>query len=230
MALSNRKETNMNYSEEITMNCSEKNVRNTTMKHAEILLIEDDPDHADLIIDVLKEDNVKGIKTEVILKKDGMEAIDYIQHEMQSQVSLVILDLNLPKVHGMEVLKFIKKNSKYCSIPVIILSTSFDHKTIDEAYENVPNNYIAKPILFEDFVEKVKALKKFIPRFGKAAVDMGFVTEKQLNEALAEQVDEYLSNKPHRSVGKILLENGWITDEQINIVLNGLFKMMKINE
>ncbi len=224
MLLSDMKEGTMNCNEE-----NEENVKNTTIKEEKILLVEDDPDHAEIIIDILEEDN-ENIKTKVILKKDGMEAIDYIQHEMQSQVSLVILDLNLPKVHGMEVLKFIKKNSKYCSIPVIILSTSFDHKTIDEAYENVPNNYIAKPILFEDFVEKVKALKKFIPRFGKAAVDMGFVTEKQLNEALAEQVDEYLSNKPHRSVGKILLENGWITDEQINIVLNGLFKMMKINE
>ncbi len=56
---------------------------------------------------------------------------------------------------------------------------------------------------------------------------MGFVTAEQLNEALAEQVHEDLSNKPHRSVGKILLENGWITDEQIDIALNGLFKKKK---
>ncbi len=86
-----------------------------------ILLIEDDQDHAELITDVLKEDDVKDVKTEVILKKDGQEAINYFQHETMPQVSLVILDLNLPKVDGMEVLKFAKSNSRYCSIPIIVL-------------------------------------------------------------------------------------------------------------
>ena len=199
------------------------------LKEEKILLVDDNPDHAELIIDIFEEDNAN-IKTKVILKKDGKEAIDYFQYEMQSQVSLVILDLNLPKVHGMEVLKFIKKNSKYCSIPVIILSTSSDHKTIDEAYENGANGYFVKPIFYKGLVEEIKILKKSIPRFGKIAVDMGFVTEKQLNKALAEQVGESLSNKPHRLVGKILLENGWISDEQIDIVLNELFKKKKMKE
>ncbi len=133
-----------------------------TLKEEKILLVDDNPDHAELIIDVFEEDNAN-IKTKVILKKDGKEAIDYFQYEMQSQVSLVILDLNLPKVHGMEVLKFLKQNSMYSSIPVVILSTSSDDKTIEEAYKNGANNYITKPILYEDFVEKVKALKKSIP-------------------------------------------------------------------
>jgi len=194
-----------------------------TLKEEKILLVDDNPDHAELIIDVFEKDYAN-IETKVILKKDGQEAIDYFQYEMQSQVSLVILDLNLPKVHGMEVLKFIKKNPKYCSIPVIILSTSSDHKTIDEAYENGANGYFVKPIYYEGLVEEVKSLKKSLPRFVKIAVDMGFVTAEQLNEALAEQVHEDLSNKPPRSVGKILLENGWITDEQINIVLRELFQ------
>ncbi len=132
------------------------------MKKEKILLVEDDPDHSGLIIDIFEEDNAN-IKTKVILKKDGQEAIDYFQYEMQSQVSLVILDLNLPKVHGMEVLKFLKQNSMYSSIPVVILSTSFDGNTIEEAYKNGAHHYIAKPILYEDFIEKVKALKKSIP-------------------------------------------------------------------
>ncbi len=125
-----------------------------------ILLIEDDEDHAELISDVLKEDNAKEIKTEVTLKKDGQEAIDYFQDEMQSQVSLIILDLNLPKIDGMEVLKFIKKDSKYRSVPIVILSTSSDQKTIDEAYKNGANGYFVKPASYEDFVEKIKILKK----------------------------------------------------------------------
>ncbi len=133
----------------------------TTIKEIEILLIEDDPDHADLIIDELKEDNGKGIKMEVILKKDGEEAIDYFQHEMKSQVSFVILDLNLPKIHGMEVLKFIKKNPKYHSVPVFIFSTSSNPETIDEAYKNGANSYIIKPDSYGDFVEKIRILKKY---------------------------------------------------------------------
>ncbi len=131
------------------------------MKKKRFLLIEDDQDHADLITDVLKEDNVTNIKTEVILKKDGREAIDYFQCEMQSQVSLVILDLNLPKIDGMGVLKFIKQNSKYRSIPVIILSTSSHDKTIKKAYKNGANDYITKSASYEDFVEKIKILKKY---------------------------------------------------------------------
>jgi two-component system, response regulator len=139
------------------------------MEEKKFLLIEDNQDHAELIIDVLKEDNAKNIKMEVILKKDGQEVVDFFQNgsvdcdgdnAVQSQISLVILDLNLPKIDGMEVLKFIKKNSKYCSIPVIILSTSPNQETIDEAYRNGANGYFVKPNSYKDFVEKIKILKK----------------------------------------------------------------------
>ncbi len=131
------------------------------MKEKKILLIEDDKDHADLITNVLKEDDGKDIKTEVILKKDGQEAIDYFQYEMQSQPSIVILDLNLPEIDGMDVLKYIKKNSKHRSFPVIILSVSSDQKTIDEAYKNGANGYFVKPASYDDFVEEVNILKKY---------------------------------------------------------------------
>ncbi len=60
--------------------------------------------------------------------------------------------------------------------------------------------------------------KEHSPQFGKIAVDLGFVTEKQLTEALAEQAEDSLSNKPHRSIGRMLFEDGWITNKQINIV------------
>ena len=86
------------------------------MKEKKILLIEDNQDHADLITNVLKEDNVKNTKTEVILKKDGQEAVDYFQNgskdcdgddAVQPQIAMVILDLNVPRIDGMNVLKFI---------------------------------------------------------------------------------------------------------------------------
>ena len=132
------------------------------MKEKKVLLIEDDPDHAGLIMDVLETENVQ---KEIILLNDGLEALNYFQKHgdngEQIRVNLVILDLNLPKVPGMKVLKFLKQNSKYSSIPVVILSTSSDEKTIEEAYKNGADNYIAKPILYEDFVEKVKAFSLY---------------------------------------------------------------------
>ncbi len=70
-----------------------------------------------------------------------------------------------------------------------------------------------------DFIEKLTAT---FARFGKIAVDMGFITVEQLKEAMVEQVEDNLANKHHRPIGKILLESGWITEEQIDIVLNEL--------
>jgi DNA-binding response OmpR family regulator len=130
------------------------------MKEKKFLLVEDDQDHAELITEVLSETNGDGIKTVVILMKDGQEAIDFFQSKRKEQISLIILDLNLPKVEGMDVLKFIKKNSRYCSVPVIILSTSSNQKTIDEAYENGANDYFIKPATYEDLVKKIHILKK----------------------------------------------------------------------
>ena len=130
------------------------------MKVKKFLLVEDDQDHAELITDVLSDDNAEGIRTDVILKKDGQEAIDFFNSKKKLQLSLVILDLNLPKVSGMEVLKFIKKNPRYCSVPVVILSTSSNQKTIDDAYKNGANGYFVKPTSYEDLVVKVQILKK----------------------------------------------------------------------
>ena len=135
------------------------------MKEAIILLIEDDPDHAEIIIDVLKKEN---IKKEIILLKDGEVVIEYFQkfdlegnYEICYQIDLIILDLNLPKVHGIDVLKFIKNNANFSSIPIIILSTSSNQETIDEAFKNGANDYIIKPNSYDAFVEKIKILKKY---------------------------------------------------------------------
>ncbi len=66
--------------------------------------------------------------------------------------------------------------------------------------------------------------KKYGPRFGKVAVDKKFITTKELKVAMAEQIEDDISNKPHRLIGKILIDKGWITDGQLEIVLNELFK------
>jgi CheY-like chemotaxis protein len=153
-----------------------------------VLLVEDNPDHAELIINVLEAE----YKKEVILIKDGKEAVDYFQKvcsrescqtsplkqsvtraefdgddEIGPQIDLIILDLNLPKVHGMDILKFLKQNSMYRSIPVVVLSTSSDEKTIKEAYENGANGYITKPVSYDGFVEKIKALNNYFGEYDK---------------------------------------------------------------
>ncbi len=70
----------------------------------------------------------------------------------------------------------------------------------------------------ENDVYLKKLSKKHCPQFGKVAVDMGFITAEQLKQAIPEQVDDDLADKPHRFIGMMLFEDGWITNEQINIV------------
>ncbi len=70
--------------------------------------------------------------------------------------------------------------------------------------------------------------KEYSPQFGKIAVDMNFVTVEQLTKAIAEQAEDSLSNKPHRAIGSILFENGWITRDQINFIVLRLFKQEEL--
>ncbi len=129
-----------------------------------VLFIEDDPDHAALIIDELDSGDTN---IEIMLKKNGQDAIDYLQElyiddnaGMQFQIDLIISDLNLPKVHGMDILRFLKDDSRYRSIPVIIISTSTDSSAISGAYENGAADYIIKPSSFKEFTVNVRLMKQ----------------------------------------------------------------------
>lgn len=135
------------------------------LEEKRIILIEDDPDHADLIMDVFEE---QGIEQNIILVRDGQDAIDYFQ-EMESKwrgvvddkIALILIDLNLPKVCGMDVIKFLKKESAFSRIPLVVMSTSSDKKTIDEAYENGVDRFVTKPVSYDEFVEKLETLKEY---------------------------------------------------------------------
>jgi hypothetical protein len=82
----------------------------------------------------------------------------------------------------------------------------------------------------EKDVYEIKLSKQYCPQFGKIALDMGFVTEKQLKIAFAEQAEKNLSNKPHKLIGSILFEHGWITSKQIDIVVFELFEQEELNK
>jgi len=132
------------------------------IERKKIILIEDNPDHADLITEVLgKED----IENDIILLRDGMEAIVFFQKlsiewQIKNKIRLIVIDLKLAKISGMDILKSLKNNSKYSKIPMIILSVSSDQKTIDEAYKNGANGYFVKPVDYKELVDKIKILKK----------------------------------------------------------------------
>ncbi len=135
------------------------------MKEKKILLVEDDVDHVELITEILENN---GIRVEIILLENGQDAIDYFHGESltgkdvtHNEVDLIILDLKLPKVDGLNVLKFLKKSPEYCAIPVIIFSTTAEESLIEEGYRYGVNSFITKPISYDEFVEKIKILKKY---------------------------------------------------------------------
>ena len=132
------------------------------MKKKKIVLIEDNPDHAELIAEALGDGDTEN---SIILLSGGMEAIDFfekcsIEDQIENEIKLIVVDLKLAKIGGMDILRFLKKNSRYSKIPVIIFSATSNQETIDEAYKNGANGYFIKPVDHAEFIEKIKILKK----------------------------------------------------------------------
>ena len=131
-------------------------------KPVDILLVEDDPDHAELTVRALKENNVLN---EVHVVRDGQEALDYLYHQGKytdekkfPRPGLILLDIRLPKVDGLEVLKQLKADPQFKSIPIIMLTTSDRDEEIAESYGAGANSYVVKPVDFEEFMKKIKQL------------------------------------------------------------------------
>lgn len=127
----------------------------------DILLAEDDDGHAYLVQTNLKR---AGIANPIWRVRDGQEALDYIFCEGEfadrqvGQPLLMILDINMPRVDGVEVLTKIKKNPATSSMPVIMLTTTDDPREVENCYQLGCNVYITKPVAYEEFVEAVKRL------------------------------------------------------------------------
>ena len=129
---------------------------------AEIILVEDNPSDADLIKRALNKNNVAN---KILHLKDGQEVIDYLFGEGQwkgrttaNTPKVILLDLKMPKVSGIEVLKKIKSNQETMGIPVVILTSSKEDPDIKECYKLGVNSYVVKPVGFEDFSRTVAQL------------------------------------------------------------------------
>ena len=131
-------------------------------KSVDILLIEDNADHVELILKALRDNNVLN---EVHVVASGEEAIDFLHQRGayvdKAQPGLILLDIKLPGMDGIEFLRQIKADPKLKLIPVVILSTSAGEKDIVGCYNCGANSYIVKPVDFEQFVKVIKDLKLY---------------------------------------------------------------------
>lgn len=128
----------------------------------EILYIEDNPNDIELTLHAFKKNH---LANDILIARDGEEALELLfgeENEGNSELSnsphVILLDLKLPKVDGLEVLRKVKTDERTRMIPVVVLTSSREEKDIVESYRLGVNSYIVKPVDFEKFIEAVKTL------------------------------------------------------------------------
>ena len=132
------------------------------VKDVEVLLVEDNPTDAELAIRALKKHN---FANKLLWVKDGAEALDFIfatgaytGRDMTNSLKVILLDLRLPKVDGMEVLHRVKNDERTRTIPVVVLTSSKEDRDVAESYQLGVNSYISKPVEFDEFAKVVAEL------------------------------------------------------------------------
>ena len=135
------------------------------MRTKTILLVEDNPDDELLTLRALKKN---GVLNEVMVARDGVEALDYLfasgdhaGRDTGTMPHLVLLDLKLPKVDGLEVLKRLRSDERTRLLPVVILTSSKEQQDMLDGYGFGANSYVRKPVNFEQFVRAVEQLKLY---------------------------------------------------------------------
>ncbi len=129
-----------------------------------ILLVEDDPNDVELTLTALDEYN---LANEVVVATDGEQALDYLYHRGKfmrrtpENPAVLLLDLKLPKVDGLEILQHIKADEKLKMIPVVVLTSSREEKDMVASYKLGVNAYVVKPVDFHEFVNAIKELGVF---------------------------------------------------------------------
>ncbi|WP_455205442.1 response regulator [Kaarinaea lacus] len=127
-----------------------------------ILLVEDNPDDEALTLRALNKNN---IANEVVVARDGVEALDFMfgtgsyeGRDVAHQPQLILLDLKLPKIDGLEVLKRLRADERTKHVPVVVLTSSMEQRDIVACYDDGANSYIRKPVDFEEFLKAVNQL------------------------------------------------------------------------
>jgi CheY-like chemotaxis protein len=129
-----------------------------------VLLVEDDPHDAELTLAALKEYDLAG---RIVHVRDGEKALDYLYRRAEFKARpggdpiLVLLDLKMPKVNGLQVLKIIKADANLSVIPAVILSSSREMADLVGCYKHGANAYVVKPVDFSEFVQKIRQLLVF---------------------------------------------------------------------
>jgi len=135
------------------------------MKDKVILLVEDNPDDELLTLRALKK---SGVQNEVVVAHDGVEALDYLfssgphaGRDPAVMPQLILLDLKLPRVNGLEVLKRLRSDERTRLLPVVILSSSRERRDMLDTYGLGANSYVRKPVNFEQFVRAIELLRSY---------------------------------------------------------------------
>jgi CheY-like chemotaxis protein len=129
-----------------------------------ILMVEDDPKDIDLTLTALEEYN---LSNEVVVARDGEEALDYLycrgkfRERTSDNPAVLLLDLKLPKIDGLEVLQHIKADERLKMIPVVVLTSSREERDMVASYKLGVNAYVVKPVDFHEFVNAIKELGIF---------------------------------------------------------------------
>ena len=131
------------------------------MNDKQIMLIEDNPDDRDLTIRALKKNNVLN---PVTVARDGAEALTMLLgdgHRDQDSPALILLDLKLPKVDGLEILRRIRADQRTRVVPVVVLTSSKEDEDLRSAYDLGANGYVRKPVVFSEFTDAVHTVGLF---------------------------------------------------------------------
>ncbi len=129
-----------------------------------ILLVEDDPNDIELTIGALSEHN---LANEIVIARDGVEALDYLYRRgdfasrSDENPIVILLDLKMPRLDGLQVLRQLKSDEELRFIPIVILTSSRESRDLQECYRLGVNAYVVKPVRFTEFVDAVKGLSVF---------------------------------------------------------------------
>ncbi len=135
------------------------------MDQTTILLIEDNPDDVELTLHAFQKNNMAN---DVVVASDGAEGLDYLfgtgkyaDRDAEHPPALILLDLQLPKIGGLEVLRKVREDERTKRIPVVIMTTSDEEEDIVNGYNGGANSYLRKPVDFTEFMNSVKQLEMY---------------------------------------------------------------------